>query len=456
MRNAGDGTPGGSTGRRQRVPAQTGRTGNGGASLFTPAYRVRPEAGSGPASQPRWSEQDRPAASYRQADYDSGPAAPAWADDGLAWPSYADEGRRPGNAIRGFPPAPDEPLPVYPPGPFAAWNRGAGDAAPQERPGRSMRTREDSARMAATITPDEFDTNHSMPAIKDPILGKATVTAERRPQAAAPRAATPTRPAARPPGSRSSAGRGSRGTSRRKRGSRRQPVRLAIGVAVAIIAAVAAILVISSLGKPHANTAGNTRPRTSVSTPGAPAGKWEFIGSRKTDPVPLALKELFPGGFGTHGVYYHVTITREGHDCQAALIGAALQAAVKRAGCSQVLRASYVAHLEKAMATIGVFNLATSAAASSAAQHAGPSEFVAELPTKNGVTSRIGQGSGIEEAVVKGHYLVLAWAEYVDLSTPKTSAQRAHLTAFMNTLIHATINTSLSYRMVDGKPSPSA
>jgi len=233
-------------------------------------------------------------------------------------------------------------------------------------------------------------------------------------------------------------------------------VRLAIGVAVAIIVAVAAILVISSLFKPGQNTATNSRPRTSASTPSAPAGKWKYIGARQTDRVPLALKELFPRAFGTNGVYYHVTIVQASHDCQTALIGAALQAAVRRAGCSQVLRASYVAHLEKAMATLGVFNLATSAAAGRAALHTGPSEFVAELPTKNGVTNRIGQGSGIEEAVVKGHYLVLAWAEYIDLSAPRTAAQRAHLTAFMNTLIQATINNALSYRMVEGKPSPQA
>src|SRR5258708_8273419 len=106
MRNAGDGTPGGSTGRRQRVPAPAGTArpaGNGGASLFTPAYRVRhADAPSSPGSPGddgfglpsqrasgadygasttgqqgggyRWSEFGQPPGSSRQADSASGPA----------------------------------------------------------------------------------------------------------------------------------------------------------------------------------------------------------------------------------------------------------------------------------------------------------------------------------------------------------------------------------------------
>jgi hypothetical protein len=539
MRNAGDGPPGGSTGRRHRVPTSAGTarstgpasptspTGNAGASLFTPAYRVRhADAPSSPtlnspadygAGQQsggyRWSELDQPSASYRHEDHGSGASASPWADDmqgsgyswltdepanspanspatyqgaGSGWPSYSSEGAgapRQGNAIRGFPPIPDEPLPVYPPGPFAAWNRGVSDrgdsrgsaasAAAADRfepPGRGTRptAREDPARMltTATITPDEFDTNHSLPAIKDPVLTQkrsATGVADRGSPVAsrsASRSGSTQSRATAPARSRAQAGHGSRNSSRRskRRGAKRWPVRLAIGVAVVIIAAVAAILVITSIAKPGTNSSANNKPnqpRASTSpTPIGPGGKWGYIGTRQTDPVPLGLRELFPSSFVTSGLYYHVAIAKQAHSCRGALIGTALQAAVKRARCSQVLRASYVARLQKAMATIGVFNLATSKGASAAALHAGPAEFVAALPSKNGVTSRLGQGSGIEEAVVKGHYLVLVWAEYIDLTTPKTSKQRKHLTAFMNTLIQSTVNSSLSYRMVDGTPAP--
>jgi hypothetical protein len=529
MRNAGEGPPGGSTGRRQRVPAQAGTgqpTANGGASLFTPAYRVRHAAvpsepdqdgfGRAPSRSSGtdygtdttgqlttgydWSDADQPVLSYRQADLDSGAADGTQADDisgggyswmtdgqsaGANWPSLAAGGAgtavsRLSNAIRGLPPVPDEPLPSYPPGPFAAWNRrgsdgrdaatstagNSADLFARQDQGAHPLPAEGSARMlsTATITPDEFDTNHSLPAIKDPVLTQgraATGLADRgtpagsrpgsRAKGAQPRAAAPAR-------DRLSAGRSSsRKKARGGRGSRRQSVRLAIGAAAVIVAAVAAILVVTSLSKPgpsqNANSKAN-RPRVTAS-PTPPAGKWGYIGSRQTDPVPLALPELFPASFITGGAYYHAAISKEGLNCHAAMIGTALQAAVKKAGCSQVLRASYVARQENAMATIGVFNLATSTAASTVAQHAGHAEFVAELPAKVGVTTRIGEGSGVEEAIVKGHYLVLCWAEFIDLSTPKTKWQRQHLTGFMNTLIQQTINRSLSYRMVDGKPASS-
>lgn len=234
-------------------------------------------------------------------------------------------------------------------------------------------------------------------------------------------------------------------------------MRLAIAVAAVIIAAVAAILVVTSLGKQGSNSAANgktNRPRSSISpTPGPPPGKWGYIGARATDPVPLTLKELYPFNFAVGTVFYHAAATKEGHSCVSALIGAALQTAVRHAHCSQVLRASYIARAAKVMATVGVFNLATSSGASHAAQHAGPAEFVAELPAKIGPASSIGQGSGIEEAVVKGHYLVLVWAENTNLAAPSTHWQREHLTKFMSTLLRETINNSLSVRMVDGSPT---
>ena len=125
---------------------------------------------------------------------------------------------------------------------------------------------------------------------------------------------------------------------------------------------------------------------------------------------------------------------------------------MRKADCLQDMRASYVARLDNAMATIGVFNLDSAAAASKAALRTGPSEFVAQLPSKNGVTSKLGQGTGLEEAVVKGHYLVLVWAEKIDLTAPRTAWQRGRLTRFMNTLLQDTVNGTLSFRMVEGKP----
>jgi len=104
------------------------------------------------------------------------------------------------------------------------------------------------------------------------------------------------------------------------------------------------------------------------------------------------------------------------------------------------------------MATIGVFNLKTAVVASKAATKAGRSQFVAQLPAKTGPTQAIGQGTGLEEALVKGHYLVLIWAEATNLTAPRTSAAREHISAVMSLLITRTVNVSLSTRMVNGRP----
>jgi hypothetical protein len=104
------------------------------------------------------------------------------------------------------------------------------------------------------------------------------------------------------------------------------------------------------------------------------------------------------------------------------------------------------------MATIGVFNLKTYPGASAAALAAGRSEFVSQLPAKTGPTRLLGQGTGIEYAGIKGHYLVLVWAEFINLQTPTTGAQKQRLDAFISALIQNTANVSLSYRMANGEP----
>jgi hypothetical protein len=518
MRNAGDGVPGGSSGRRQRAaePSAAARpAGNGGASLFTPAYRVRHPAtvpgggqapaqrdgsygydsGSGaPGSGYAWPQEGQPSSAYQQeTDYSDGGGYSWMTDDGdgSGWPvagfsGFGSAGRGVSNAIRGLAPVPDEPLPSYPPGPFAAWNRGAADGTERGAGGSERDYGDGSSRLltAATITPDEFDTDYSLPAIKDPLLPSTGTrdgrAAGRRGAAEEGRAAGGravagqgpkaddgsgrSRSAGRSGGNRSAGSRsaGSRradsgraGSGRGKSKSKRQPVVLAIGTAVVIIVAVAAVLVVTSLGKqnPPSKARAISKPHPkAATTPTPPAGKWGFIGTRASDDAPLTLHELFPASFLTGGVYFHATRMKPGHNCHTALIGASLQAAVRKADCLQDMRASYVARLDNAMATIGVFNLDSAAAASKAALKTGPSEFVTQLPSKNGVTSKLGQGTGLEEAVVKGHYLVLVWAEKIDLTAPKTAWQRGRLTRFMNTLLQDTVNGTLSFRMVEGKP----
>ena len=223
-----------------------------------------------------------------------------------------------------------------------------------------------------------------------------------------------------------------------------------------IIAAVAIVLVLTSPGRssPARQPKANGRPTPVATSPTPPAGKWAFIGSRKTDAVPLTMGELFPATISNAGTSYTRAKQAKGKDCRSALIGSALQAAVKRADCTQALRATYLSKSARVMATIGVFNLKNFGLANKVASKAGHSAFVAQLAAKAGPARSIGQGTGIEEALVKGHYLVLVWAEATDLSPPRSNAGRARLEAFMNLVINRTVNVSLSYRMVDGNPPP--
>ena len=220
----------------------------------------------------------------------------------------------------------------------------------------------------------------------------------------------------------------------------------------------AIVLVLTSPGSspPAKLPKANGTPTPVATSPTPPAGKWKYIGTRKTDATPLTMGELFPATISNAGISYTKAKQAKGKDCHAALIGSALQAAVKRAGCTQALRATYLSKSAKVMATIGVLNLKNFGLANNAAAKAGRSAFVAQLAAKAGPARSIGQGTGIEEALVKGHYLVLVWAEATDLSPPKSKAGRARLEAFMNLLVNHTVNVSLSYRMVDGKPPPAA
>ncbi len=521
MRNAGDRSPSGSAGRRQRAAAPDASapaSGNGG-SLFTPAYRV-----NRPGSAPSEAAARGQAAGYGETGYPQAEAGYTWASDhgaasqgggysgdgdlasgGSDWPdepastlySWADDDAAgdpwpqaslPGhqlrssvsNAVRGLPPEPGDPPHVYPPGPFAAWNRtSSADASPLG----ARRGDPDRQLAAATITPDEFDTDFSMPAIKDPAPSGAGRAAPARDGSGSRSRTAPSRRGATPPAgrsgssgadARSAATRGSRpatsgggprrpASGRAGQGSGHHSVKVAVGAAAAIVVAVALVLVLTSHGGGQAGSAGaprnNARSSHSPSaspSPSTPGGIWRYIAVRATDPVKLTAQELYPVGFTAAGISYRRSIAAKSVGCRSALIGSSLQAAVHRAGCTQAIRASYFSSAAKMMATIGVFNLKTYTGAGAAASAAGRSEFVAQLPAHSGPTREIGEGTGIEYAGVKGHYLVLVYAEFINLRTPSTSAQRSRLNDFISTLIADTVNISLSYRMANGKPMPSS
>lgn len=267
-------------------------------------------------------------------------------------------------------------------------------------------------------------------------------------------AGTGTRLPQEPPRRPGTRGHGSRGRARPR--GRRGPGRvlLAVALAVAVVAGSAGYLWFS--GRHHGAPAAaqhQPTPRSDPTPSTSPSlGVSDHITSRTSDPVPLTLTELFPARFSDAGITYTRTVQKARTHCAQALIGSALTSAVSHAGCTQVMRASYLSST-KLMGTIGVLNLSTFAAAKKAGKAAGTADFIAQLPAAKGPTKRLTKGTGVEAAEVKGHYLVLVWAEFANLRAPNSLAQRRELEAFIGALIQKTANVSLAARMVTGRPA---
>ena len=192
--------------------------------------------------------------------------------------------------------------------------------------------------------------------------------------------------------------------------------------------------------------------RSPASSPSPTLGPWNHIEARSVDPLPLSVSELFPAKFSAGGSAGVRTVDKSAAKCTQAVIGSALRAAVRKAGCTQVLRASYLSTNGKLMATIGVLNLVDAAAAEKVGAASGATQFIRQLPAAHGPTHKLSSGTGLEEAEVKGHYLILIWAEFANQHTPSSKKQRTELANFSADLFTGTANLSLTSRMVTGKP----
>jgi len=258
----------------------------------------------------------------------------------------------------------------------------------------------------------------------------------------------------RVPGGR---GRGTRGRARSGRRGRRLRTVLICGLA--LIVAAGATYVWLARGGGHRTAALTTprpraRPSATDPSPTPSLGPWGHITSRALDPTPLTLAELFPAQFSNAGITYVRTVDKAKTHCAPALVGSGLISAVNAGGCTQAMRASYLSSNRKLMGTIGVLNLVTTAAVEKAGKAAGPTEFIAQLPAAHGLTRFLTKGTGFEAAEVKGHYLVLVWAEFATTHAPATAAQRTELDDFISLLMQQTANISLASRMVTGTPAP--
>ena len=243
---------------------------------------------------------------------------------------------------------------------------------------------------------------------------------------------------------------------RRGRGRTKRRFLTAWLATAAVVAAAAGFAGYKFLYEPRVNAPVPPTLRLPTTAPGSPGfdktlGKWQHIGTRAEDPEALTITGLYPPQFVLNGSSYTRTAASVTKTCSLAVYGADLQAALQSGHCTQVVRASYISGDGKMMGTVGVVNLISSSAAQKAGQVTGPQEIIAPLSSRKGPTSKLGSGTGIVQAKIKGHYLILTWAEFTNLKSPSGSAQRQALEQFGANLLTGTANINLSTRMLSGK-----
>ncbi|HEY7431740.1 MAG TPA: hypothetical protein VH641_13545 [Streptosporangiaceae bacterium] len=245
--------------------------------------------------------------------------------------------------------------------------------------------------------------------------------------------------------------------ARRAKGHRRSNMMMAAlllsPVLVVVLVVVGYVYITGKRTAPSPHAAAlPAQPLPTVSARPTPTlGPWKHIQNQTLDTLPLTLKELFPLRF-TAGMAGTRTIDKASKKCTKAVIGSALEKAVHKAHCTQVLRASYLSGDRKLMATIGVLNLRNAKLAERAGKASGTHEFIRQLAAKHGPTRHLTKGTGLEEADVLGHYLILTWTEFANLHKPSGKKQLTELKKFSKDLITGTANISLSSRMVTGTP----
>jgi len=251
-------------------------------------------------------------------------------------------------------------------------------------------------------------------------------------------------------GSRSAA-RGGKPRKPRKPPSRARMWLMPLAMMVIVIAGITVAYLHFAKGQSSVPAAAPTAGQANASGASPALGLWKHITTRAEDPAALSLTELFPAQYSASGTVVR-TVQRAGHNCPGMVLGNRLRAALRKADCTQVMRASYLSAGQKIMATIGVLNLANVTDAERAGKATGATAFIKQLPGAHGPTRNLMKGTGLEEAQFKGHYLILTWAEFTNLRTPSSAARRTELDTFSRQLVASTAGISLTSRMVFGKP----
>jgi len=219
-------------------------------------------------------------------------------------------------------------------------------------------------------------------------------------------------------------------------GRRRDPAKSSVRKRVFISVGVMAALAVAGAGVYVGTRGGDAPPTAAAASPTAvptvgptrPPGRFGYAASRSTDPAPLTLNELFNRRKVTVGKRNYLMATRRTDKvCKNAVTGPEIQKAVKSAGCTQILRASYQDSKGEIIATIGVANLKTSAGAKKVGSAGAASErkdYLKPLPGKKGATKQLGTGEALAGAWTHGHYAVLLWFQFEDGHQPNTSERK--------------------------------
>ncbi|POM25355.1 hypothetical protein BTM25_39990 [Actinomadura rubteroloni] len=174
--------------------------------------------------------------------------------------------------------------------------------------------------------------------------------------------------------------------------------------------------------------------------------------SRATDPKPLTLREVFAKRTFTAGGQKYTRTAWNAGKCATSVGGPAFAVALKKAGCSQALRATFSRKDGKLIGTVGIFNLRTEKAAKYAERaSAVKAAHLVALPGA-GLTAKIGKGEALGSAQVKGHYLVLTWVQRPDGKKIPTTYNKVVTTFGQQVIKGSNLSFALAYRETEGRP----
>lgn len=239
----------------------------------------------------------------------------------------------------------------------------------------------------------------------------------------------------------------------------RKLVLIGAGVAAGVVVIGGVAFALSSGGggdKPEPTAASTQaappRPTPTPTPTPTETGRGNLLASRTTDPLALTLNEVFKNKkFRGGGRTYVMTTRRSLKKCSEGVHGTTFRKALAKAGCTQVLRATF--SNGKFVGTIGVLNLRTETTAAAAERASHPKDaYIVPLPGV-GTTKKIGQGLSLTTAETDGHYLILSWVQYP--SGKKISkGDYADVTSFVQyTTLGSNLRPALNYRSMDGKPA---